>query len=163
MADFRDKKYDILVSTTVVEVGVDVPNATVMLVEGANHFGLAQLHQLRGRVGRGAAQSYCLLVPDHEDAVENERLQAMAETNDGFLLADRDLQQRGPGEFLGTRQAGFASTLKMASITDIPLIEKARNQAQMLFEKDPNLELPEHKLLAEALGRFWGKSSGDVS
>ncbi len=162
MADFRDKKYDILVSTTVVEVGVDVSNATVMLVEGANHFGLAQLHQLRGRVGRGAAQSYCLLIPDHEDAVENERLQAMAETTDGFILADRDLQQRGPGEFLGTRQAGF-SVLKMASITDIPLIEKARNQAQMLFEKDPNLELPEHKLLAEALGRFWGKSSGDVS
>ncbi len=162
MADFRDKKYDILVSTTVVEVGVDVSNATVMLVEGANHFGLAQLHQLRGRVGRGAAQSYCLLVPDHEDAVENERLQAMAETNDGFILADRDLQQRGPGEFLGTRQAGFG-VLKMASITDIPLIEKARNQAQMLFEKDPNLEMPEHKLLAEALGRFWGKSSGDVS
>jgi ATP-dependent DNA helicase RecG len=163
MADFRDKKYDILVSTTVVEVGVDVPNATVMLVEGANRFGLAQLHQLRGRVGRGASQSYCLLVPDHEDAVENERLQAMAETNDGFILADRDLQQRGPGEFLGTRQAGFASTLKMASITDIPLIEKARNQAQSLFEKDPNLELPEHKLLAEAVGRFWGKSLGDVS
>lgn len=163
MADFRDKKYDILVSTTVVEVGVDVPNATVMLIEGANHFGLAQLHQLRGRVGRGAAKSYCLLVPDHEDAVENERLQAMAETNNGFLLADRDLQQRGPGEFLGTRQAGFASTLKMASITDIPLIEKARNQAQALFEKDPNLEMPEHQLLAEALGRFWGKSSGDVS
>ena len=162
MADFRDKKYDMLVSTTVVEVGVDVSNATVMLVEGANHFGLAQLHQLRGRVGRGAAQSYCLLIPDHEDAVENERLQAMAETNDGFILADRDLQQRGPGEFLGTRQAGFG-VLKMASITDIPLIEKARNQAQSLFEKDPNLELPEHKLLAEALGRFWGKGTGDVS
>jgi ATP-dependent DNA helicase RecG len=163
MADFRDKKYDILVSTTVVEVGVDVPNATVMLVEGANRFGLAQLHQLRGRVGRGAAQSYCLLIPDHEDAVENERLQAMAETNDGFILADRDLHQRGPGEFLGTRQAGFASGLRMASITDIELIEKARAQAQTLFEKDPNLEQPEHKLLAEALGRFWGKGAGDVS
>jgi ATP-dependent DNA helicase RecG len=163
MADFRDRKYDMLVSTTVVEVGVDVPNATVMLVEGANHFGLAQLHQLRGRVGRGAAQSYCLLIPDHEDAVENERLQAMTETNDGFILADRDLQQRGPGEFLGTRQAGFASGLQMASITDIALIEKARTQAQSLFEKDPNLELPEHKLLAEALGRFWGKGKGDVS
>jgi ATP-dependent DNA helicase RecG len=163
MADFRDKKYDMLVSTTVVEVGVDVPNATLMLVEGANRFGLAQLHQLRGRVGRGAAQSYCLLIPDHEDAVENERLQAMAETNDGFILADRDLQQRGPGEFLGTRQAGYASGLRMASITDIALIEKARAQAQSLFEKDPNLEQPENKLLAEALGRFWGKGKGDVS
>ena len=163
MADFRDKKYDMLVTTTVVEVGVDLPNATVMLVEGANRFGLAQLHQLRGRVGRGAAQSYCLLIPDHEDAVENERLQAMAETNDGFILADRDLQQRGPGEFLGTRQAGFGAGLRMASITDLPLIEKARTQAQALFEKDPNLEQAEHKLLAEALGRFWGKSKGDVS
>ena len=101
MLAFRDRQYDILVSTTVVEVGVDVPNATVMLVEGANHFGLAQLHQLRGRVGRGEAQSYCLLIPDHEDAAENERLQAMAETNDGFMLAERDLQQRGPGRIPG--------------------------------------------------------------
>jgi ATP-dependent DNA helicase RecG len=163
MADFRDRKYDMLISTTVVEVGVDVPNATVMLVEGANRFGLAQLHQLRGRVGRGAEKSYCLLIPDHEDAVENERLQAMAETNDGFILADRDLAQRGPGEFLGTRQAGFASNLKMASLTDLTLIEKARNQAQSLFDMDPNLQKPEHKLLAEALGRFWGGSRGDIS
>ncbi|MFZ5904911.1 MAG: ATP-dependent DNA helicase RecG [Chloroflexota bacterium] len=163
MLRFRDGEYHILVSTTVVEVGVDVPNATVMLIEGADRFGLAQLHQLRGRVGRGAAQSYCLLIPDHEDDVENERLQAMAETNDGFLLADRDLHQRGPGEFLGTRQSGYASGLRMASLTDIALIEKARAQAQSLFEKDANLEQPEHKLLAEALGRFWGEGKGDVS
>ncbi len=163
MLAFRDRKYDILVSTTVVEVGVDIPNATVMLVEGANHFGLAQLHQLRGRVGRGEAQSYCLLVPDHEDATENERLQAMHETNDGFILAERDLQQRGPGEFLGTRQAGYATTLKMASLSDIPLIEKARTEAQALFTRDPDLKDPENGLLAEALGRFWGVGKGDVS
>ena len=163
MLAFRDGKYDILVSTTVVEVGVDVPNATVMLVEGANHFGLAQLHQLRGRVGRAGAQSYCLLIPDHEDAAENERLQAMAETNDGFILAERDLQQRGPGEFLGTRQAGYATTLKMASLGDLPLIEKARAQAQALFARDPDLKNPENSLLAEALGRFWGNGKGDVS
>jgi ATP-dependent DNA helicase RecG len=163
MLDFRDRKYDILVSTTVVEVGVDVPNATVMLVEGANHFGLAQLHQLRGRVGRAGAQSYCLLIPDHEDAAENERLQAMAETNDGFVLAERDLQQRGPGEFLGTRQAGYATSLKMASLSDIQLIEKARAQAQALFARDPDLKNPENSLLAEALGRFWGGGKGDVS
>ncbi len=163
MLAFRDRKYDILVATTVVEVGVDVPNATVMLVESADHFGLAQLHQLRGRVGRGEAQSYCLLIPDHENAAENERLQAMAETNDGFVLAERDLQQRGPGEFLGTRQAGFASSLKMASLSDIQLIEKARLQAQALFEHDPNLEAPEHSLLAEALNRFWRGGKGDVS
>jgi len=163
MFKFRDKKFDILVSTTVVEVGVDVPNATVMLIEGADRFGLAQLHQLRGRVGRGADKSYCLLIPTHEDKTENERLQAMAESNDGFVLAERDLQQRGPGEFLGTRQSGYASSLRMASITDVELIEKARTQAQNLFDKDPDLSQPEHTLLAEALGRFWGEGKGDVS
>jgi ATP-dependent DNA helicase RecG len=163
MAKFRDQQYHILVSTTVVEVGVDVPNATVMLVEGANRFGLAQLHQLRGRVGRGSDQAYCLLIPDHEDAVENERLQAMAETNDGFVLAERDLQQRGPGEFLGTRQSGYATGLRMASLTDVALIEKARTHAQSIFQHDPELKQPEHSLLAEALDRFWGDGKGDVS
>ncbi len=163
MLKFRDRQYDILVSTTVVEVGVDVPNSTVMLIEGADRFGLAQLHQLRGRVGRSADQSYCLLIPTHEDATENERLQAMARTNSGFELADLDLKTRGPGEFLGTRQAGFASSLKMASITDVPLIEKARTQAQALFERDPDLSQPEHTLLAEAFERFWGEGKGDVS
>jgi len=163
MLAFRDRQYDILVSTTVVEVGVDVPNATVMLVEGANHFGLAQLHQLRGRVGRSEAQSYCLLIPDHEDAAENERLMAMQETNDGFILAERDLHQRGPGEFLGTRQAGYATSLKMASLSDIQLIEKARSQAQALFARDAELNDPENALLAEALNRFWGGGKGDVS
>ncbi|PWB69989.1 MAG: DNA helicase RecG [Anaerolineales bacterium] len=163
MLKFRDRKYDILVSTTVVEVGVDVPNATVMLIEGADRFGLAQLHQLRGRVGRGADQSYCLLVPTHEDKTENERLQAMAESTDGFFLAEKDLQIRGPGEFLGTRQSGYASGLRMASITDVKLIEKARLQAQNVFDKDPDLSQSEHALLAEALGRFWGEGKGDVS
>jgi len=163
MHKFRDKKFNILVSTTVVEVGVDVPNATVMLIEGADRFGLAQLHQLRGRVGRGAEKSYCLLIPTHEDKTENERLQAMAESTDGFFLAEKDLRIRGPGEFLGTRQSGYASSLRMASITDVELIEKARTQAQNLFEKDPDLTQPEHSLLAEALGRFWGEGKGDVS
>jgi ATP-dependent DNA helicase RecG len=163
MLKFRDHQYDILVSTTVVEVGVDVPNATVMLIEGADRFGLAQLHQLRGRVGRGSAQSYCLLIPTHEDAAENERLQAMAESNDGFVLAERDLQQRGPGEFLGTRQSGYASGLRMASLTDVQLIEKARVQAQKLFEEDPDLSKPEDALLAESMQRFWGENKGDVS
>ncbi|MGA7193317.1 MAG: ATP-dependent DNA helicase RecG [Anaerolineales bacterium] len=163
MFKFRDKQYDILVSTTVVEVGVDVPNATVMLIEGADHFGLAQLHQLRGRVGRGSEQSYCLLIPTHEDATENERLQAMAQSNDGFVLAELDLKQRGPGEFLGTRQSGYATGLRMASITDVALIEKARDQAQKIFKDDEDLQKPEHALLAESLQRFWGASKGDVS
>ncbi|MDI6768785.1 MAG: ATP-dependent DNA helicase RecG [Anaerolineales bacterium] len=162
MLRFREGEFHVLVSTTVVEVGVDIPNATVMLIEGADRFGLAQLHQLRGRVGRGAAQSYCLLVPTHEDAVENERLTAMAETNDGFVLAERDLEQRGPGEFLGTRQSGYAG-LRMASLSDVRMIEKARLQAQALFERDPDLQMPENQLLADALGRFWGNGKGDVS
>jgi ATP-dependent DNA helicase RecG len=163
MLKFRDKEFDILVSTTVIEVGVDVPNSTVMMIEGADRFGLAQLHQLRGRVGRGSVQSTCLLIPTREDATENERLQAMAVTNSGFELADLDLKLRGPGEFLGTRQAGYASTLKMASITDVKLIEKAREQAQALFARDPELSQPEHALLAEAFERFWGAGKGDVS
>jgi ATP-dependent DNA helicase RecG len=163
MRKFRSGEYEILVSTTVIEVGVDVPNASVMLIEGADRFGLAQLHQLRGRVGRGSAQSHCLLIPTHEDATENARLQAMAETNDGFVLAERDLEQRGPGEFLGTRQSGYASGLKMASLTDLPLIEKARAQAQKLFEADPELQQPEDALLAESLDRYWGNLPSDVS
>ena len=163
MVKFRDRKYDILVSTTVIEVGVDVPNATVMLIEGADRFGLAQLHQLRGRVGRGSDQSYCLLIPTHEDAAENERLRAMSESNDGFVLAEKDLQQRGPGEFLGTRQSGYSSGLRMASIMDLNLIEKARLQAQKLFDQDAYLSQPENALLAEAFGRFWGDGKGDVS
>jgi ATP-dependent DNA helicase RecG len=163
MFKFRDKEYNILVSTTVVEVGVDVPNATVMLIEGADRFGLAQLHQLRGRVGRGSDQSYCLLIPTHEDKSENERLQAMAESNDGFFLAEKDLNLRGPGEFLGTRQSGYASSLRMARITDVKLIEKARVQAAAVFEKDADLSQPEHALLAESLAKFWGEGKGDVS
>lgn len=154
MAGFRDGKYDVLVATSVVEVGVDVPNATVMLIEGANRFGLAQLHQFRGRVGRGGDKAYCLLIPESEDALENERLAAMAETTDGFVLAEKDLEQRGPGEFLGTRQSGFAE-LRLATLTNVRLIEKARRLAKTLFDQDPYLEEPEHRLLSATLERFW--------
>jgi len=162
MTAFRNREYHILVSTSVVEVGVDVPNATVMMVEGANRFGLAQLHQFRGRVGRGADQSFCLLIPDSDDAVENERLQVMAETNDGFVLAERDLEQRGPGDFLGTRQAGFAE-LRLANLSNIRLIEKARNLAHHLIDQDPDLSLTEHTALTSTLDRFWGNGRGDIS
>jgi len=162
MKAMRDKEYDILVSTTVIEVGVDVPNATVMMIEGANRFGLAQLHQLRGRVGRGGGESFCLLVPERSDAAENERLQAMTRTNDGFELAELDLHQRGPGEFLGTQQSGPTNGLKMTSLTDVALIENARTHAQAMFDLDPDLSAPEHALLAEAVTRFWG-GKGDVS
>jgi ATP-dependent DNA helicase RecG len=162
MSRFRDQQLHILVSTSVVEVGVDVPNASVMLIEGANRFGLAQLHQFRGRVGRGSDKAYCLLIPETPDAAENERLQAMVETNDGFVLAERDLQQRGPGDFLGTRQSGYAE-LRLAKLTDVQLIEKARKHAQLVFAEDPELKKPEHAPLASALHRFWGEIQGDIS
>jgi ATP-dependent DNA helicase RecG len=162
MTDFHNGVFHILVSTTVIEVGVDVPNATVMLIEGANRFGLAQLHQLRGRVGRGADKAFCLLIPDQADEAENERLQVMTSTNDGFVLAERDLEQRGPGQFLGTRQAGYAA-FQFASLTDIRLIEKARRFSQQLFEQDPGLVQPQHQLLAVAYQRAWGDSRGDIS
>jgi ATP-dependent DNA helicase RecG len=162
MRQFRDGDIQILASTTVIEVGVDVPNAAIMLIEGANRFGLAQLHQLRGRVGRGADKSFCILIPDNDDAAENERLQVMAETNDGFVLAERDLEQRGPGQFLGTRQAGFAE-LQMANLSDVRLIEKARTQAQALFEQYPELDQPELQPLLAEVKHFWGGGQGDIS
>jgi ATP-dependent DNA helicase RecG len=162
MRRFRDSEIQILASTTVIEVGVDVPNATVMLIEGANRFGLAQLHQLRGRVGRGADKSYCILIPDNPDAAENERLHVMAETNDGFLLAERDLEQRGPGQFLGTRQSGFAE-LQMANLSDVRLIEKARTQAQALFDQYPELDQPELVPLLAEVEHFWSGGQGDIS
>lgn len=157
MARFRAGEFDILVSTSVVEVGVDIPNATVMLIEGANRFGLSQLHQFRGRVGRGPAKAYCLLIPETHNAAENERLAAMVETNDGFALAEIDLQQRGPGDFLGVRQSGFVSQLRLARLTDVQLIEKAQRAAQKIIETDPSLASPEHSQLAAALQSFWGE------
>lgn len=162
MRQFRDRQLDLLVSTSVVEVGVDVPNATVMLIEGANRFGLAQLHQFRGRVGRGSDKSFCLLIPDTADSAENERLNAMVETNNGFILAERDLQQRGPGEFLGTRQAGFTD-FQLAGLVNLQVIEKARRLAQEFFAEDPDLRAPEHQLLAQALQQAWGNQKGDLS
>lgn len=162
MRAFREGEYDILVSTSVIEVGVDIPNATVMLIEGANHFGLAQLHQFRGRVGRGDAKSYCLLIPDTDDDVTNERLKALESSNDGFELAEADLSQRGPGDFLGTRQSGFAELL-LADLTDVQLIEKARNEAKNLFEKDPALEATGHQLLKDNVRQLWAEGRGEIS
>jgi ATP-dependent DNA helicase RecG len=162
MARFRDGKSQVLVSTTVIEVGVDVPNASVMLIESANRFGLAQLHQLRGRVGRGSEKSYCLLVPENDDAAENERLKALAETNDGFLLAEKDLQQRGPGQFLGGQQSGFLD-LRLASLTDSRLIHKARLHAEELLASDPELAHPQNHALAAALIQYVSDGKGDLS
>lgn len=129
MKDFKDKKYDILVSTTVVEVGVDVPNATVMLIENAERFGLSQLHQLRGRVGRNSLQSYCILHTSTKSQETRERLNIMTQTNDGFVIAEKDLQLRGPGEFLGTRQSGLPDLIISDIVRDAKILEMARNEA----------------------------------
>ncbi len=129
MADFKNKKYDILVSTTVVEVGVDVPNATVMLIENAERFGLSQLHQLRGRVGRNSLQSYCILHTSTKSQETRERLNIMTQTNDGFVIAEKDLQLRGPGEFLGTRQSGLPDLIISDIVRDAKILETARAEA----------------------------------
>ena len=139
MKDFKEKKYDILVSTTVVEVGVDVPNATVMLIENAERFGLSQLHQLRGRVGRNDLQSYCILHTSSKSQETRERLNIMAETNDGFVIAEKDLQLRGPGEFLGTRQSGLPDLIIADIVKDAKTLELARNEA-ISFIKTQNID-----------------------
>jgi len=154
MRRFREGELDILVATPVVEVGIDVPNATVMLIEGADRFGLAQLHQFRGRVGRGDQRSYCLLVADSPSEEGRERLALLERTQDGFALAEEDLRLRGPGEFFGTRQSGLPD-LKMARLSDIELLELARREAIRLFQEDPALSRSEHQLLKREVARLW--------
>jgi len=158
MLAFRDGKTNILVSTSVVEVGIDIPNASVILIEGANRFGLAQLHQFRGRVGRGEHQSYCLLLADTLTPEAESRLQAVEATTDGFKLAEEDLRMRGPGEFFGTRQSGLPD-LKLVKLSDTKLLELAREEARLLLEKDPALDDPQHQLLVRQLNNFWKESS----
>jgi ATP-dependent DNA helicase RecG len=162
MHRFRTGELDILVSTPVVEVGIDVPNATVMLVESADRFGLSQLHQFRGRVGRGQEQSYCMLLAENPSEVGRERLDIIEKTQDGFQLAEEDLRLRGPGEFFGTRQSGIPD-LRMAKLSDIALLELARGEAIRLFEKDPTLEKPEHRSLAKELARVWQHGAAEWS
>jgi ATP-dependent DNA helicase RecG len=154
MEGFRKGELDILVSTPVIEVGIDIPNATIMLVESADRFGLSQLHQFRGRVGRGSAQSYCMLLAENPSEVGRERLDIIENTQDGFKLAEEDLRLRGPGEFFGTRQSGLPD-LRMARISDVALLELARNEAIKLFEIDPGLERMEHRPLAGEMARVW--------
>jgi ATP-dependent DNA helicase RecG len=158
MVAFRAHEFDILVATAVIEVGIDVPNATIMLIEGAERFGLAQLHQFRGRVGRGIHQSYCILVSDKDNEITKTRLEAMEQTGDGFKLAEIDLQLRGPGEFFGTRQSGTPD-LKVAQLADTRLLHAAHQEAQKILADDPKLERPEHALLKAKVDAFWADAS----
>jgi len=162
MRRFRAADMNILVSTPVVEVGIDVPNATVMLIESADRFGLSQLHQFRGRVGRGPEQSYCLLLAQNPSEVGRERLDIIENNQDGFALAEEDLKLRGPGEFFGTRQSGLPD-LRMAKLSDVALLELARREAIKLFQVDPTLQKPEHHPLAKELARVWQKGTAEWS
>jgi len=153
MRRFRDGEYDVLVSTSVVEVGIDVPNATVMLVDGAERFGLAQLHQFRGRVGRGQHPSSCILLTDSVDESVLARLNTVVSVSDGFRLADEDLKLRGPGEYFGVKQSGFPD-FRMADLRDVRLVEIARDAASELLARDPTLAAPEHAALAARLEEF---------
>src|SRR5690242_9889005 len=151
MRRFRDREIDILVATTVIEVGIDVANATVMLIEHPERFGLSQLHQLRGRVGRGAAESYCILLGDVSPEVA-ERLNVFVRTDDGFEIAREDLRMRGMGDLFGERQSGVPTFRVADPLRDEELNDRARVAATKLLDRDPGLDRPEHAALRRVLG-----------
>src|SRR5579884_2427297 len=159
--DFRDGVYDILVATSVVEVGIDIPNATVMVIRDAHRFGLAQLHQFRGRVGRGGDQSFCVLLSDAQGDEARERLEAVTATENGFELAEQDLRLRGPGEFWGIRQSGLP-TLRVATLSDVATIEAARRAARMILDHGEDLADDEYRPLRHEMERFW-HTAADLS
>jgi ATP-dependent DNA helicase RecG len=156
MMEFKEGKIQILVATTVIEVGIDIPNATVMIVEHAERFGLSQLHQLRGRIGRGRYPSKCILLAQYRASEESRvRLQAMSRTNDGFQIAEEDLSLRGPGEFFGIRQSGFPDFRVAQLVRDTPILIEARKEAFRLIQEDPELVCPSHSVLRDMLRRRW--------
>ena len=160
MAAFAAGKLDILVATTVIEVGVDVPNASLMVIENAERFGLSQLHQLRGRVGRGQHQSYCVLMSASRSDTARERLRVLAGTNDGFKIAEEDLRLRGPGDFFGRRQHGLPQ-LKVADFAaDVALLQEAKGAAEALVAADPDLSVPEHRVLRQRVRKMF-ETEGD--
>ena len=162
MNSFKEREIDVLVSTPVVEVGIDVPNATVMLIDGAERFGLSQLHQFRGRVGRGEHRGYCMLLSESPGVDAVKRLKLLEHISDGFRLAEEDLKLRGPGDYLGTRQSGLPS-LRVAEITDYESLSLARREAARLLDNDPSLSREEHHALADRLGEFQVAQPGELS
>lgn len=160
MMKFKNGEINILISTTVIEVGVDVPNSTLMIIENAERFGLAQLHQLRGRVGRGKFKSYCILKYDSKSDVVQKRMDIMQKTNDGFIISEKDLELRGPGDFFGTKQHGIPE-FKVANLfVDVPILKKAQHMANTILECDEKLELPENILLKESINKLFSEKIG---
>jgi ATP-dependent DNA helicase RecG len=165
MRQFKSGEADILVATSVIEVGVDIPNASVMVIESAERFGLAQLHQLRGRVGRGSSQSYCVLISDEKLSKESRaRLEAMCQTNNGFQLAELDLQLRGAGDVNGTQQSGEIIDLKIANLAeDNQIVQLAQQAAVALLTADPTLSEPQHQPLRPLKARYAKQEEVDFS
>ena len=163
MRAFVEHELDILVSTTVVEVGVDVPNATLMVVENAERFGLSQLHQLRGRVGRGRARSYCVLFSEADNDVSKERLKVLEGTNDGFKISEEDLRLRGPGDFFGARQHGLPEMHIASLCTDMRILRDAQDAANALLQTDPELKAPENARLKAQVDRLFAESAGTMN
>ena len=155
MKRFAAGELDVLVSTTVVEVGVNVPNAVIMIIENAERFGLSQLHQLRGRVGRGSIQSYCILISDAKNEAAVARLNTMCKTTDGFAIANEDLKQRGPGDFFGSRQHGLPDMKIADMMTDTRIFSQAQEAAREILRSDPELTARENSGLAEEVTRLF--------
>ena len=158
MDAFKQGELDVLVSTTVIEVGMDVPNATVMVIENAERFGLSALHQLRGRVGRGSAESCCILISDHQSESVQQRLRFLCHTNDGFAVAKYDLETRGPGDFFGQAQHGLPKLQIADLMADTRPLAAAQTEAKEILQKDPALALPEHKLLGDAVAQLFANA-----
>ena len=163
MQAFVDGEIQILVSTPVIEVGVDVPNASLMVVENAERFGLSQLHQLRGRVGRGAYKSYCVLFSDSESEISKSRLKVMEQTNDGFKISEEDLKLRGPGDFFGSRQHGLPEMHIADLCTDMRVLSDAQQAAQELLNADPELIKPENESLRRRINELFAVNDGTLN
>ena len=155
MSSFEKGETKLLISTTVIEVGINVPNAVIMLIENAERFGLAQLHQLRGRVGRGSEKSYCILINEGKNKIAKQRMNVMSKSSDGFVISEMDLKLRGPGEFFGTKQHGLPE-LKIGNLyKDMPILKEAQQAAEALLQKDKQLQLEIHQQLKQQVTALW--------